>query len=129
MDAAPGQGLPGLLGRNRVLTCGRVRRSLAMARGLGLKNIHVVHLMINAGVDSAAIHERLRARGSISQRTCSIQFLVAIGFFCVLQVLSQLDRHPVVVGSGRSEPHRKLTRLAESLHCILGRECHGRSYV
>ena len=63
MDAAPGQGLPGLLGRNRVLTCGRVRRSLAMARGLGLKNIHVVHLMINAGVDSAAIHARLKASG------------------------------------------------------------------
>src|SRR6516165_2850770 len=49
--------------------------------------------------------------------------------FCVLQVLSQLDRHPVVVGSGRSEPLGKLTRLAESLYRILGRECHGRSYV
>jgi hypothetical protein len=33
---------------------------------------------------------------------------------------SRLDRHPVVVGSGRSELLGKLTRLAESLHCILG---------
>src|SRR6516164_9613238 len=33
---------------------------------------------------------------------------------CVLQVLSQLDRHPVVVGSGRSEPLSKLTRLASA---------------
>ena len=52
-----------------------------------------------------------------------------LSVFCVLQVLSQLDRYPVIVGSGRSEPLRKLTRLAESLHCILGRECHGRRYV
>ena len=47
------------------------------------------------------------------------QFLVAIGF-CVLQVLSQFDRHPVVVGSGRSKFLGKLTRLAKSLHRIVG---------
>jgi NAD(P)-dependent dehydrogenase (short-subunit alcohol dehydrogenase family) len=35
----------------------------AMARELGPKNIHVVHLLIDAGVDSEAIHERMRARG------------------------------------------------------------------
>jgi hypothetical protein len=35
----------------------------AMARELGPKNIHVVHLIIDAGVDSAAIHERLKASG------------------------------------------------------------------
>jgi NAD(P)-dependent dehydrogenase (short-subunit alcohol dehydrogenase family) len=35
----------------------------AMARELGPKNVHVVHLIIDAGVDSAAIHERLKASG------------------------------------------------------------------
>jgi NAD(P)-dependent dehydrogenase (short-subunit alcohol dehydrogenase family) len=35
----------------------------AMARELGPKNIHVVHLLIDAGVDSEAIHERMRSRG------------------------------------------------------------------
>jgi NAD(P)-dependent dehydrogenase (short-subunit alcohol dehydrogenase family) len=35
----------------------------AMARELGPKNIHVVHLLIDAGVDSEAIHQRMRARG------------------------------------------------------------------
>lgn len=35
----------------------------AMARELGPKNIHVVHLIIDAGIDSAAIHERMKARG------------------------------------------------------------------
>ncbi|WP_454630081.1 SDR family NAD(P)-dependent oxidoreductase [Bradyrhizobium cenepequi] len=35
----------------------------AMARELGPKNVHVVHLIIDAGVDSPAIHERLKARG------------------------------------------------------------------
>jgi NAD(P)-dependent dehydrogenase (short-subunit alcohol dehydrogenase family) len=35
----------------------------AMARELGPQNIHVVHLLIDAGVDSEAIHERMRARG------------------------------------------------------------------
>ncbi len=40
-------------------------RALAqsMARELGPKNIHVVHLLIDAGVDSEAIHQRLRAQG------------------------------------------------------------------
>lgn len=35
----------------------------SMARELGPQNIHVVHLLIDAGVDSPAIHERMRARG------------------------------------------------------------------
>jgi NAD(P)-dependent dehydrogenase (short-subunit alcohol dehydrogenase family) len=35
----------------------------SMARELGPSNIHVVHLLIDAGVDSPAIHERMRARG------------------------------------------------------------------
>jgi NAD(P)-dependent dehydrogenase (short-subunit alcohol dehydrogenase family) len=35
----------------------------AMARELGPNNIHVVHLLIDAGVDSEAIHQRMRARG------------------------------------------------------------------
>jgi NAD(P)-dependent dehydrogenase (short-subunit alcohol dehydrogenase family) len=35
----------------------------AMARELGPKNVHVVHLIIDAGVDSAAIHARLKASG------------------------------------------------------------------
>jgi NAD(P)-dependent dehydrogenase (short-subunit alcohol dehydrogenase family) len=40
-------------------------RALAqsMARELGPKNIHVVHLLIDAGVDSAAIHARMAATG------------------------------------------------------------------
>ena len=33
----------------------------AMARELGPKNIHVVHLLIDAGVDSEAIHQRMKA--------------------------------------------------------------------
>src|ERR1700726_309731 len=33
----------------------------AMARELGPKNVHVVHLLIDAGVDSAAIHQRMKA--------------------------------------------------------------------
>ena len=35
----------------------------SMARELGPKNIHVVHLLIDAGVDSEAIHQRRAARG------------------------------------------------------------------
>ncbi len=35
----------------------------SMARELGPKNIHVMHLLIDAGVDSEAIHQRMRARG------------------------------------------------------------------
>jgi NAD(P)-dependent dehydrogenase (short-subunit alcohol dehydrogenase family) len=35
----------------------------SMARELGPKNIHVVHLLIDAGVDSEAIRQRMRARG------------------------------------------------------------------
>ena len=35
----------------------------SMARELGPQNIHVVHLLIDAGVDSPAIHQRMKARG------------------------------------------------------------------
>jgi NAD(P)-dependent dehydrogenase (short-subunit alcohol dehydrogenase family) len=35
----------------------------AMARELGPKNIHVAHLLIDAGVDSEAIHQRMKAAG------------------------------------------------------------------
>lgn len=37
----------------------------AMARELGPKNIHVVHLVIDAGINSQAIHERMRAATGI----------------------------------------------------------------
>jgi NAD(P)-dependent dehydrogenase (short-subunit alcohol dehydrogenase family) len=37
----------------------------AMARELGPKNIHVVHLLIDAGVDSEAIHQRMKAARGI----------------------------------------------------------------
>ena len=35
----------------------------AMARELGPKGVHVMHLIIDAGVDSVAIHERMKAAG------------------------------------------------------------------
>src|SRR6266436_7349753 len=38
----------------------------SMARELGPKNIHVVHLLIDAGVDSEAIHQRMKAATGIS---------------------------------------------------------------
>ena len=37
----------------------------AMARELGPKNIHVVHLLIDAGADSEAIHKRMKAAKGI----------------------------------------------------------------
>jgi NAD(P)-dependent dehydrogenase (short-subunit alcohol dehydrogenase family) len=40
----------------------------AMARELGPKNIHVVHLLIDAGVDSEAIHLRMKAASGIDAR-------------------------------------------------------------
>src|SRR3981189_2305046 len=40
----------------------------AMARELGPKNIHVVHLLIDAGVDSEAIHARMKAATGIDAR-------------------------------------------------------------
>jgi len=40
----------------------------AMARELGPKNIHVMHLIIDAGVDSAAIHARLKAASGIEAK-------------------------------------------------------------
>ena len=41
----------------------------AAARELGPKNIHVVHLLIDAGVDSAAIHQRMRPPAASTPRT------------------------------------------------------------
>jgi NAD(P)-dependent dehydrogenase (short-subunit alcohol dehydrogenase family) len=35
----------------------------AMARELGPRNVHVIHLLIDAGVDSEAIHQRMKAAG------------------------------------------------------------------
>jgi NAD(P)-dependent dehydrogenase (short-subunit alcohol dehydrogenase family) len=40
----------------------------AMARELGPKNVHMVHLIIDAGVDSAAIHARLKAASGIEAK-------------------------------------------------------------
>jgi NAD(P)-dependent dehydrogenase (short-subunit alcohol dehydrogenase family) len=40
----------------------------AMARELGPKNIHVVHLVIDAGVDSAAIHARMKAASGVDAK-------------------------------------------------------------
>jgi NAD(P)-dependent dehydrogenase (short-subunit alcohol dehydrogenase family) len=40
----------------------------AMARELGPKNIHVVHLIIDAAIDSAAIHARLKAASGVEAR-------------------------------------------------------------
>jgi len=40
----------------------------AMARELGPKNIHVVHLIIDAGVDSPAIHARMKAASGVEAK-------------------------------------------------------------
>jgi NAD(P)-dependent dehydrogenase (short-subunit alcohol dehydrogenase family) len=40
----------------------------AMARELGPKNIHVVHLIIDAAVDSEAIHARLKAASGVEAK-------------------------------------------------------------
>jgi NAD(P)-dependent dehydrogenase (short-subunit alcohol dehydrogenase family) len=40
----------------------------AMARELGQNNIHVVHLIIDAGVDSEAIHQRMKAAKGIEAK-------------------------------------------------------------
>ena len=40
----------------------------AMARELGSKNIHVVHLIIDAAIDSEAIHARLKAASGIEAK-------------------------------------------------------------
>ena len=40
----------------------------AAARELGPKNIHVVHLLIDAGVDSDAIHRRMKAASGIDAK-------------------------------------------------------------
>ena len=39
--------------------------SAKMARELGPKNVHVVHLLIDAGIDSEAIHRRMKAASGI----------------------------------------------------------------
>ena len=46
--------------------CARSRR--AMARELGPKNIHVAHLVIDAGVDTAWVRERIGERGGADAR-------------------------------------------------------------
>lgn len=48
----------------------------AMARELGPKNIHVGHLIIDAGVDSAEIHRRLQALKGIDAATLAPNSLV-----------------------------------------------------
>jgi NAD(P)-dependent dehydrogenase (short-subunit alcohol dehydrogenase family) len=40
----------------------------SLARELGPKNIHVAHLLIDAGVDTAFVRERIRARGGDKAR-------------------------------------------------------------
>src|SRR6267143_6696191 len=40
----------------------------SMARELGPKGVHVVHLIIDAGVDSAAIHQRMKAATGIDAK-------------------------------------------------------------
>ena len=50
-----------------------------MARELGPKNIHVVHLLIDAGVDSEAIHQRMKAAKGIEARAVDVQVQVAPG--------------------------------------------------
>ena len=62
-DAAPSS----LRVRPPVYVAARGLRHLAqaMARELGPKNIHVVHLLIDAGVDSEAIHQRMKAAKGI----------------------------------------------------------------
>lgn len=40
----------------------------AMARELGPKNIHVVHLLIDSAVDSEAIHQRMKAASGIDAK-------------------------------------------------------------
>lgn len=40
----------------------------SMARELGPKNIHVLHLLIDSGVDSEAIHQRLKAASGIEAK-------------------------------------------------------------
>ena len=42
-----------------------------MARELGPKNIHVAHLVIDAGVDTAWVRERIRARAATRRWTTS----------------------------------------------------------
>jgi NAD(P)-dependent dehydrogenase (short-subunit alcohol dehydrogenase family) len=44
----------------------------SMARELGPKNIHVAHLIIDAGVDTAFVRERIKARGG-EQAVANIQ--------------------------------------------------------
>ena len=51
--------------------CVRWRKS--MARELGRENIHVAHLLIDAGVDSEAIRKRMRARIRRSRSTRPFQ--------------------------------------------------------
>jgi NAD(P)-dependent dehydrogenase (short-subunit alcohol dehydrogenase family) len=51
----------------------------AMARELGPKNIHVAHLLIDAGVDSAAIHQRMKAASGIDVKDIPADSLTKTG--------------------------------------------------
>ena len=51
----------------------------AMARELGPKNIHVAHLLIDAGVDSAAIHQRMKAASGIDAKDIPADSLTKTG--------------------------------------------------
>lgn len=51
----------------------------AMARELGPKNIHVAHLLIDAGVDSAAIHQRMKAASGIDVKDIPSDSLTKTG--------------------------------------------------
>jgi NAD(P)-dependent dehydrogenase (short-subunit alcohol dehydrogenase family) len=48
----------------------------AMARELGPKNIHVVHLIIDAAVDSDAIHARLKAASGVEAKDIAPDSLI-----------------------------------------------------
>jgi NAD(P)-dependent dehydrogenase (short-subunit alcohol dehydrogenase family) len=48
----------------------------AMAREFGPQNIHVAHLIIDAGVDSEAIHRRLRAKAGTEAVEIPVDSLV-----------------------------------------------------
>jgi NAD(P)-dependent dehydrogenase (short-subunit alcohol dehydrogenase family) len=51
----------------------------AMAREMGPKNIHVAHLLIDAGVDSAAIHQRMKASSGIDVKDIPADSLTKTG--------------------------------------------------
>src|SRR5258708_17894703 len=48
--------------------CGLRAGAQSMARELGPKNIHVAHLLIDAGVDSEAIHQRMKVATGVEAK-------------------------------------------------------------